>query len=125
MATKAFKLVNDDGEEYEVQLPVRKEVCSRCEGEGTHLHSDIGAHAYTSEEFAQEYDDEEAAEYFKRGGRYDVTCEVCGGLRVVDVIDEEACKTVQQKADLAAVRAAEDEEYHYQAMCRAEQMMGA
>ncbi len=73
-------------------LPGTREVCDRCDGHGTHLHPDIGGHAYSMEEFRESFDEEEATEYFKRGGRYDVQCTVCHGHNVVTVPDEDACQ---------------------------------
>lgn len=82
-------LENDVGVERTLKLPAKYEVCGRCEGHGKHLHPDIGEHAYTPEEFHESFDEEEAAEYFKHGGRYDVTCYDCKGKRVVLVIDRD------------------------------------
>jgi hypothetical protein len=92
-----FTLCDDDGNEIEHELPSKFEVCGRCSGHGTHLNPSIGEHAYSAEEFAMEFDDEEAAEYFKRGGMYDVTCEDCGGQRVTEVVDESALTDEQRK----------------------------
>ncbi len=112
--TIKFTIENDEGDETEIELPSKKEVCSRCDGHGTHLTPSIGEHAYTSEEFHESFDEEEAQEYFKRGGRYDVTCHECGGKNVVDVVDESRCTTEEQKAHLKAyyrkLRADEDYE---------------
>jgi RecJ-like exonuclease len=90
--TLTFTHEDDDGCEVEHELPARYEVCDRCEGHGCHLTPSIGEHAYSMEEFHEAFDDEEdRAEYFKRGGRYDVPCEECKGKRVVLVLDESAC----------------------------------
>ncbi len=105
------KFYDAEGDEVSAVLPAKHVVCSRCEGHGTHLNPSIGNHAYTSEEFHDSFDDEEAEEYFKRGGRYDVTCEVCKGKNVVLVVDEEACQSAMQKANLAAFSASEEETY--------------
>jgi hypothetical protein len=104
-ATKDFTLYVDppDGltdAEYDafetervVTLPVKFEVCGRCDGHGSHLTPSIGEHAYSMEEFYESFDDEEGrAEYFRRGGMYDVTCERCKGLRVEPVVDDSAIK---------------------------------
>ena len=95
-----FTYENDDGDEDVHELPSKFEVCSRCEGHGTHLHPDIGSHGYSSQEFAEEFDDEEREQYFMHGGRYDVTCESCGGNRVVSVVDEETCEKDPKLAEL-------------------------
>ena len=82
----------EEGDEEEVEVPARFEVCPRCEGHGTHLHEAIGSHAYTQEEFDDAFsDEEERAAYFQRGGRYDVCCTECKGLRVVAEADLDRC----------------------------------
>lgn len=113
---------NDDGEEYETKIPAKYEVCSRCEGHGTHLTPSIGEHAYSQEEFEESFCDEEDREqYFRRGGIYDVRCEECSGKRVVLVPDWDHCPS-----DLRAEYEAHlDEEADYEAMCAAERRMGA
>lgn len=79
---------SEEGEEIEHSFPAKNEVCSRCEGHGSHLNPSIGSHAYTLEEFNESFDDEGREEYFKRGGIYDVQCEECKGKNVVLVADE-------------------------------------
>lgn len=88
---------DEDGDEVTVELPSKFEVCSRCEGHGTHLNPSIGEHAYTVEEFNESFDDEEREQYFKRGGIYDVTCEECGGKRVTEVPDEGSMSAEQKE----------------------------
>lgn len=87
-----FTLEDDDGNEVEHELPSKKGVCPSCDGHGTHLTEGMRGHAYTAEEFAESFDDEDREEYFRRGGKYDVTCTECGGSNVVDVIDDEKIK---------------------------------
>lgn len=89
MSDLTLKWEDDDGNEHD--LPARYVVCDDCEGHGTTLNENIRQHAYTAEEFRESFDEEEAAEYFKRGGRYDVPCKTCKGARVVLDIDEDAC----------------------------------
>lgn len=93
-------------EEVTVPLPHKNEVCPRCEGVGTHLTPSIGNHAYSREEFDEAFEpgSEEREAYFSRGGRYDVTCEKCGGKNVILVVDEAACTTPEQKAHLKAYK---------------------
>jgi len=117
MPTITFE--DDDGEEH--ALPARFEVCDRCEGHGMHLSPSIGEHAYSAEEFAESYDEDEAAEYFTRGGMYDVTCLDCGGARVVAVVDETACPP----ALLAAFLARQEEDAEWARESAAERRMGA
>jgi DnaJ-class molecular chaperone len=91
--TITVTLCDDNGDEQEHILPAKNEVCSRCEGYGTHLNPSIGSHAYTAEEFYDSFDEEGREEYFRRGGIYDVTCECCKGKNVVLLVDEDACKS--------------------------------
>ena len=54
-------------------------VCPTCAGHGTHVNPSIDAHGIGREEFDEDPYFEEA--YFS--GMYDVTCNQCNGLRVV------------------------------------------
>ena len=97
------------GDEIETAFPSKFEVCPRCEGHGTHLNPSIGQHAYSREEFEEAFSDEEDREqYFKRGGIYDVTCEECGGKRVVEVPNPETMNP-EQKAHFEAWEKSEEE----------------
>ena len=82
---------NDEGEEIELELPSKMEVCNDCEGFGVVLTEGMRHHAYSTEEFLQEFDEEERAEYFDRSshGRYNVQCPTCHGANVIPVVDEE------------------------------------
>lgn len=103
------KFYDEEGDEIEAALPAHHVVCSHCEGHGTHLREAIRSHAYSREEFEESFDEEEQAEYFRHGGRYDVQCEVCGGKRVMVAVDEEACRSDEQKALLKAYNESERE----------------
>jgi hypothetical protein len=90
-----IKLIEDDSE-IEYKLPSKMKVCSRCEGYGSHLTPSIGQHAYSREEFEESfYDPEDQEQYFKRGGIYDVPCEVCHGNNVISIPNEDACDREQ------------------------------
>ncbi len=93
-----LKYSDEDGEELEIELPAKFEVCSDCEGHGAHLTPSMREHAYSAEEFRESFDDEEAEEYCRRGGRYDVTCETCKGARVMPIVDEKKLSN-EQMAD--------------------------
>lgn len=114
--TIEFTTENESGEEVTHKLPAKHAVCGRCEGHGTHLNPSIGEHAYSAEEFRESFDEEEQQEYFTRGGRYDVQCEVCEGKRVVPVVDKDACdaklyeqymKHMEDEASFRELQAAE------------------
>lgn len=111
--TVKFTYEDEQGEEQEVELPAKNVVCHRCEGYGTHLNPSIGQHAYTSEEFNESFDEEEAEQYFTRGGIYDVSCEECHGNKVIAEVDEQACdpallKRYQDHQNYLAESRAED-----------------
>lgn len=113
------KYIDDEGDEIELTLPSKKEVCHACDGHGTVLCEGMRGHAYTMSEFQEEFDDEEQAEYFKRGGRYDVVCPECNGQNVIDIPDvdamsatvraqfEEYCKYENERAQLELYERAE------------------
>lgn len=80
-----FTYYDDDDNELEGELPCKFEVCNRCRGEGKHVNPSIDGNGLTYEDFAEDpdfYDD-------YMGGVYDIDCEVCHGMRVVPVVDEE------------------------------------
>src|SRR5258708_6953322 len=86
MITKTFE---NDGEEVSMDLPSHMEVCHDCEGHGSVLCEGMRDHAYSAEEFAESFDDEEdRSAYFERGGKYDVSCPTCKGANVIAVVDE-------------------------------------
>jgi DnaJ-class molecular chaperone len=91
-----FTLEDDDGEEVEYSVPAKLELCSNCNGEGKTVDPNIDGNGITSSEWAELCDgDSDFAENYM-GGKYDITCEECGGTRVVKVIDEELL-TEEQK----------------------------
>lgn len=123
--TIKFTRENSRGVETPYELPAVMEVCDRCQGHGTHLHPDIGQHAYSPEEFAESFDDDEREEYFKRGGIYDVQCEVCHGRNVVAVVDEdEANRTLRGRRLLKLYFDKVERESRYRAEERHERLMG-
>lgn len=86
--TISVKFEDDDGVEHVVNLPTLFEVCSGCQGKGTHVNRSIDGNGLTRDDFEEDPDFEEA--YFR--GDYDVQCEDCSGLRVEVVIDEPRCQ---------------------------------
>lgn len=83
--TGTFNDMDDEGNETEHTLKLKFEVCDTCEGRGKYVNPAIDSHGLTREDFDDDPDFEEG--YFS--GRYDVTCGVCKGERVVPVVDEE------------------------------------
>jgi len=127
MATNTITvtLTDDCGDDVDHELPARFEVCPRCEGHGTHLNPSIGEHVYSAEEFYESFPEpEDRAEYFKRGGIYDVTCQECRGHRVVPVVDEARLDEAQKKVHAEWLKQEEDRR-KFEAECRAERMMEA
>lgn len=123
--TIEFKHYNDEGDEVVYSLPSKMEVCGRCEGHGTHLNPSIGEHAYTTEEFNEAFfEEEDKAEYFRHGGRYDVTCEECKGKNVVPVVDEDQCIRIGLKKILALYIKQLDDDAAYERECAEERRMG-
>jgi RecJ-like exonuclease len=78
-------------------LPSKKEVCYDCDGNTYVLTSSIRDHAYSMEEFVEEFDEEGRSQYFRVGGAYDVLCPTCKGKNVIDVIDEAALNLEQKE----------------------------
>lgn len=116
-------LYNDDGDEEEVSFPVKFEVCGGCNGKGTHVNRAIDSHGISPEEFAEDPSFQEA--YFS--GVYDVTCEDCGGDRVMPYIDDDACKKLgeEKMAELTRYQDKLDDDASYDRMCEMERRMGA
>jgi hypothetical protein len=89
---------DDNGEIIKKMLPAVFTVCQNCEGHGFVLNPSMAGHCYTQDEFNDAFDDEDdRAEYFKRGGKYDVQCQLCKGVRVVKVIADDDQLTDEQK----------------------------
>ena len=117
------KLVIECGDEV-FHFPFKHEVCGGCDGYGTHLNPSIGEHAYTVEEFRDEFDEEGRREYFKREGIYDVVCHTCGGKRVIPVIDEDALDE-EERNEYRAYLEYLEEDRAFRLMQESERRMGA
>lgn len=74
-----------EGDEGEVEIPAKYEVCSTCEGKGSHVNPSIDSKGLTAEDFNE---DPEFLEEYRRG-TYDVACVECKGARVVPAVDDE------------------------------------
>ena len=120
MAGIAFVYEDDQGDEIEIELPARYEVCGRCRGEGSHVNPSIDGHGITEDEWnGPDWDDESRDAYMS--GAYDVACEVCNGDRVVLVPDEERA----DRAMLARYEETQRDLAECLAIMRAERAMGA
>jgi hypothetical protein len=85
-------LYADDDDNEIMRIPMRNEVCWRCEGDGGH---DAWSGGMTAEEM-YEQGDEFIEDY--RAGRYDVTCTECNGRCVLPVADLDRCTPEQREA---------------------------
>lgn len=103
---------NDDGEEVEVEVECVYEVCSTCDGRGSHVNPAIDAHGIGEDEWS-EWGDDEREGYLS--GRYDVTCYECGGRRVVPVPREDTDKAIAE-----AIAAKVEADVSYAQECAAE-----
>ena len=118
MATFSWSYTDENGEEVDVELPARWDICSTCYGEGRHSLA-IDGHGISEEERERDWDPESWADYL--AGEYDSPCQDCKSNGKVLVVDVEALEP-----DLAK-RYEEHlcEEATYQALCRAERRFGA
>jgi RecJ-like exonuclease len=73
--------INKD--EEEIKIPARYEVCSVCEGKGSHVNPSVDSNGITADEWYREWNHESREDYL--GGLYDVECFECKGKRVVPV----------------------------------------
>jgi hypothetical protein len=112
-----FTYTDENDNEVEVEIPTRYQVCSRCDGEGKHVHPGIDGNGISQEEFDNDPDFEEA--YFN--GAYDVGCYTCKGERVEAVPNwDRMARDLRERYEAHL-----DDEAEYRAMCRMERMMGA
>ena len=79
---------NDQGDEVELVLPAKFEVCPRCSGSGSHVNPAIDGHGITSEEWNGPDWDDDSREMYLSGG-YDVPCHRCDGKRVIEILDRD------------------------------------
>jgi hypothetical protein len=109
--------------EVEHRLPFSWEVCDCCGGSGTHVHRSIDAGGLTAEDL-REWDEDEREGYFS--GRYDVSCEDCGGRRVTACPTEPSTGSSRaHKAAWAAYCEWDEDERYSRAERAAEIRMGA
>ncbi len=113
--------LDEDGDELAFEAPAKYEVCERCHGTGKHVNPSVDGHGITDAEFAD--DPDFADDYYS--GRYDVTCEVCGGKRVALCLDyDEAALDPDLAKDLSCFEKYAEWKVNYAAECAAERRMG-
>jgi len=87
-------MVDENGYDVDLILPIRFEVCSTCKGRGTHINPSIDSNGITGDEW-NEWDDDEREGYM--GGRYDIACLECNGEKVIPVVAECRLSDYQKK----------------------------
>jgi hypothetical protein len=106
---RTMTIVVYEDDEAEFTAPARYEVCSTCDGKGSHVNPAIDSHGIGAEEWAEEWDDESREMYFNGG--YDVPCNECHGRRVAPEPDwdrmtpEERAKVERAIEDHYAIEA--------------------
>ncbi len=114
-----FWMPGDDGEDIEVELKTKMEVCPRCNGKGTHVNEAIDGNGITQSDREDWADDDFMEDYM--AGVYDVVCSECHGQNVVAVPDEERNSPEIMEAYDEWCR----DEYAYRIECEEERRMGA
>lgn len=103
---------DDDG--IERLLPTTFEVCDVCDGRGKHVNPNIDRQGLTADDF---HDDPDFYDSYKRGD-YDITCNRCGGRRVIAVVDEDHTEAHLLKLYRAQVQAEYDDDAYADAEAR-------
>ena len=80
---------DENGNEVTVQFPAKYIVCESCSGFGSVLNDSMRFTDYTEQELQEKFSDEDRLQYLTRGGKYDITCPYCKGLRVKLTFDKE------------------------------------
>jgi len=116
-----YVIKDDHCAEYAfVDVQSKKEVCARCQGEGTcAADGPLGGVCFAGDDLREAQADHEFWEAY-RGGQFDGPCRECKGLRVVDVPD----LTQLTDAERGWIAERENEESDYHRMCDAERRMG-
>lgn len=101
-----IEVEDEDGVTHD--LPIIWVVCPTCNGNGKYVNPSIDSHGISSEEWVNEWSDDEREMYMS--GAYDVTCEECRGRTTILEVDEERCSKDllelyrEQQKDLADMR---------------------
>lgn len=119
--TIAVTWEDDQGEEQTAELPAKYEVCSDCRGEGRTLIEGLRFHAFSREEFEEQFhDDEDREAYFDSRSHYHEACPTCGGKRVELVVDVGAISTKEQLAAFEHLKAQRRADREYVRLCQSE-----
>jgi hypothetical protein len=89
--TVALELCTPSGDRRAFPFPAHYEVCGRCRGEGKHVNPSIDGNGLDPHD--PELDEDFWDGYF--AGRYNVACHVCGGDRVVPVVDVDQLRGIK------------------------------
>jgi len=111
-ATKELTIYDDETDEETVEdftFNIRFEVCSLCNGKGSHVNPSIDSGGLSQDDF--DYDPDFEEDY--HSGRHDVSCNQCNGKRVVPVIDDRSLTDDQKRALKIMEEYAEDERRHH------------
>lgn len=114
--TISFEHDTEEGCDW-VDLPAVYEDCDRCRGTGSHTNPSIDGNGITASEM-YELGPDFQRDYMR--GVYDVQCYDCKGRRKVLVVDEARA----DKEALSAFNKAQEDEWHYEAMCASERRYG-
>lgn len=97
--TISIEAANDDSGDVEtLVLPAKWQICSRCNGNGTHVNPSIDGHGITSEEWENDWDPEEREGYFR--GDYDIRCDAgCCDGKVLEIDYERLNDELKKKVD--------------------------
>lgn len=112
---------DDDGNELEVNILEEWTICSDCKGDGKVLCDGMRGHAYSMEEFYEEFDEDERHGYFN--GRYDVGCRECSGSGKVKQVNWEKL-AIEDPELVAEIEAYYKNEADFASECEAERRMG-
>ncbi len=108
----------ESGDEVEHTVSFKFAVCPTCRGKGSHVNPSIDAGGITSSEW-EEWDEEDRESYMS--GAYDVQCYECKGNRVIPEMDRDSVSPEL----LEQIDRIDRENAEFEAVCRAERMMGA
>ncbi len=118
LTTAALDLLDDEGC---ITFSAKFEVCSVCQGSGTHVNPNIDSNGITSDEWERDWSYEDRQAYI--GGTYNVTCYNCNGMRVTPSIDERYL-SAEQRELVSFIQKRRREEEDYAIECRREIEMG-